>query len=184
MKVVDVNMIYRLAKLSDIHDIALLVTKLLGTCNIDKNINNKEIDIINKNEEEIKKNINNYYVCIDNNKIVGACGISELKNKNSYNIEIKNYREILYLVVDNNYQKKGIGTELLKLCCNNNEYPILYEAWGDKEEVNSKALLERLSFVLLKDLGDTYYKDNGYCSYCVNRNKTCDKCKAQLWIKR
>ena len=54
---------------------------------------------------------------------------------------------------------------------------------GDKEEVNSKYLLEKCDFKLLKDLGDNYYKDNGYCMFCVNRDKKCNKCKAELWIK-
>ena len=60
---------------------------------------------------------------------------------------------------------------------------IIYEAWGDKEYVNSKYLLEKCGFKQLKNLGDTYYKDNGYCMYCVNRTKKCNTCKAELWIK-
>ena len=86
-------------------------------------------------------------------------------------------------MVNNNYQKKGIGTKLLQLCCDGIDDVILYEAWEDKEEVNSKYLLEKCGFKLLKDLGDNYYKDNGYCMFCVNRDKECNKCKAELWIK-
>lgn len=177
-------MVYRKANKSDINNIAMLVTKLLGTCNISKNNTPDLVQIHNKNIEEIMKNIRNYYICQEDNNIIGACGISDLKEKNIYGLDLKGYKEILYLVVDSNYQRKGIGTKLLELCCENNDCPIIYEAWGDKEEVNSKVLLERCGFKLIKDLGDTYYKDNGYCPYCINRNKNCNKCKAQIWIKR
>ena len=175
---------YRKATIADLNDISRLVTELLGTCNINKDYTkvSKE-DIFNDNKEEINKDISNYYVCETDNCIVGACGISNIKHNNNYNIDLKEYREILYLVVDSNYQRRGIGTKLLQLCCNDIIDIILYEAWGDKEEVNSKCLLEKCGFELLKDLGDTYYKDNGYCLYCVNRNKECNNCKAQLWIK-
>lgn len=175
---------YRNATLSDLNDICYLVTDLLGTCNISKGlVKTSKEDIFNNNKEEIKRDINNYYVCEINNNIIGACGISDIKNDNNYNLDLENYREILYLVVDNKYQRKGIGTKLLKLCCSGINDIIIYEAWGDKKEVNSKYLLEKCDFELLEDLGDTYYKDNGYCMYCVNRNKECNKCKAQLWIK-
>lgn len=98
---------YRKAMFSDIDDISYLVTDLLGTCNINKNnISISKIDILNNNKKEIIKDINNYYVCEDNNHIIGACGISNLKHNNDYDLLIKEYREILYLVVDSNYQKK------------------------------------------------------------------------------
>lgn len=176
---------FRKATIDDIDEIAMLVTNLLGTCNI-KNTSNKLVgkeDILSDNKEEISKDINNYYVCVCDNRIVGACGISDIKYNNSYGIDIVKYREILYLVVDNEYQRKGIGTKLLKLCCENVQDIILYEAWGNKEQVNSKFLLEKCGFRLLKDLGDTYYKDHNYCIYCVNRDKVCNTCKAQVWVK-
>ena len=176
---------YRKASINDLDSISKLVTDLLGTCNINKNnINVSKEDILNDNKNEIVKDITNYYVCEIDNNIVGACGISYIKNNNEYNIDLKEYREILYLVVDSNYQRKGIGTKLLQLCCHDINDVILYEAWGDKDEVNSKYLLQKCGFELLKDLGDNYYKDNGYCKFCVNRNKECNKCKAELWIKR
>ena len=180
-----VIIIYRKATTEDIDEIAMLVTNLLGTCNIKNNSRSSvcEEDILSDNKEEISKDINNYYVCVHDEKIVGACGISDIKYSNDYGIDIGKYREILYLVVDNEYQRKGIGTKLLKLCCENVEDIIIYEAWGDKEQVNSKFLLEKCGFRLLKDLGDTYYKDNNYCIYCVNRNRLCNTCKAQVWIK-
>ena len=118
------------------------------------------------------------------NRIIGACGISDIKTKNDYGIiNLGQYREILYLVVDSNYQKKGIGTKLMHLCCDNIYDKIIYEAWGDKKYVNSKFLLESLGFKLLKDLGDYYYKENNYCPYCINRNRNCNSCRAELWIK-
>ncbi|MGM9850157.1 MAG: GNAT family N-acetyltransferase [Bacilli bacterium] len=176
---------YRKAEINDLNSIANLVTDLLGTCSIDNDSNlqvNRD-DIFSYNVEEISKNINNYYICEIDKRIVGACGISDIKYDNIYNLDLNEYREILYLVVDNNYQRKGIGTELLKLCCEGINDVILYEAWGDKEEVNSKYILERCAFELFKNLGDTYYKINGYCEYCLNRNKDCNSCKAELWIK-
>ncbi|MBQ3408286.1 MAG: GNAT family N-acetyltransferase [Clostridia bacterium] len=179
------NFKYRKAFTSDLEKIANLVTDLLGTCNIDKN-NNKvktKKEILIDNKKEIQKDINNYYVCELNNQIIGACGISNIKIKNDYKIDLGEYREILYLVVKHEYQKQGIGTKLMHLCCDNIKEQIIYEAWGDKEDVNSKFLLEKLEFELLKDLGDTYYKDNGYCSYCINRNNNCTSCKAQIWVK-
>lgn len=179
------NFKYRKALTSDLEKIANLVTDLLGTCNIDKN-NNKvktKKEILIDNKKEIQKDINNYYVCELNNQIIGACGISNIKTNNDYGLEIGQYREILYLVVKNDYQKQGIGTNLMHLCCDNINEQIIYEAWGDKEYVNSKFLLEKLGFKLLKDLGDTYYKENNYCSYCINRNNNCTSCKAQIWIK-
>ena len=179
------NFKYRKADINDLAEIANLVTDLLGTCNIDKKDTKLKTknEIINDNIKEIQKDINNYYVCEENNQIVGACGISDIKTNNDYGLDIGKYREILYLVIKSDYQKQGIGTKLMHLCCDNIKEQIIYEAWGDKEYVNSKFLLERLGFKLLKDLGDTYYKDNNYCSYCINRNNNCNSCKAQIWIK-
>lgn len=178
------NFIYRKACTDDLEAVADLVTNLLGTCNIWKDKNMKdEYEIINANKKEIEKDITKYYVCEIENKIIGACWISDIKNENNYGLDLWKYREILYLVVDNKYQKMGIWTELLKKCIENINEKIIYEARWDKDEVNSKALLEKLDFKLLKDLGDTYYKDHNYCAYCVNRDKNCNKCKAELWIK-
>ena len=179
------NIRYRKANIVDLNEIANLVTDLLGTCNIDRN--DKELktkqEIIIENIKEIKRDICNYYVCETDNKVIGACGISNIKTKNNYGIDLGKYREILYLAIKNEYQRKGIGTELMHLCCDNVKDKIIYEAWGDKEYVNSKFLLEKLDFKLLKDLGDYYYRDNGYCSYCINRNNNCISCKAQIWIR-
>ena len=82
------------------------------------------------------------------------------------------------------YQGKGIGTTLLELCSNSNQNNIIYEAWGDNGKyANSKFILERCGYVLLKDLGKNYYKEHHYCTKCVNRNKECNECIAQIWIK-
>lgn len=91
----------------------------------------------------------------------------------------------MYLVVDKDYQGKGIGTKLLKLCCDNVKNDIIYEAWGDNGKyVNSKFMLEKCEFELYKDLGLTYYKDLNYCDMCVNKDKICNSCLAQIWIKK
>lgn len=73
----------------------------------------------------------------------------------------------------------------MNLCVDNQENDILYEAWGDNGEyVNSKYILEKCGFKLYKDLGKDYYKNHGYCSLCVNNDKECKSCLAQIWLKR
>ena len=49
------------------------------------------------NKKEIIKDINNYYVCEDNNHIIGACGISNLKHNNDYDLFTKEGKNKLYL---------------------------------------------------------------------------------------
>lgn len=170
---------FRKAIINDVNYIARLVTDLLGTCNI-KN----EKSILESNIEEISKDINNYYVCIIDDKIVGACGISDILESDKYNLNLKNVKEILYLVVSKEYQGKGIGTTLLKLCSDNNKYDIIYEAWGDNGRfVNSKFILERCGYKMINNLGNDYYKKNNYCYKCVNRYKNCNECIAQIWVK-
>ena len=67
-------MLYRKANMQDLDSIVNLVTKLLGTCNIDNNKSAKnQTEIIDKNRNVIKKDINKYYVCEIDAKIVGAC---------------------------------------------------------------------------------------------------------------
>jgi N-acetylglutamate synthase-like GNAT family acetyltransferase len=82
-------MLYRKANIDDLDSIVNLVTNLLGTCNIDDNKSTKDkSDIINKNRNEIKKDIDKYYVCEIDKKIIGACGISDIKNKNKYDLDL------------------------------------------------------------------------------------------------
>lgn len=170
---------YRKAIISDINCIAQLVTDLIGSCNI-----KSKKSILETNIEDITKDINNYYVCIIDGKIVGTCGISNVIKSDKYNLNLKNIREILYLAVDKKYQGRGIGTNLLKLCSCNNKYDILYEAWGDNGKyVNSKFILKKCGYELIKNLGNNYYRKNNYCPKCVNRDKNCNKCIDQIWIK-
>ena len=87
-------------------------------------------------------------------------------------------------VVDKKYQGNGIGTRLLNLCSHNCKNDIIYEAWGDNGKYpNSKIVLERCGYEFYQDLGKDYYKKHNYCSRCVNRNKECNECIAQIWIK-
>ena len=82
-------MLYRKANIDDLDSIVNLVTNLLGTCNIDNNKSKKnQSEIIDKNRNEIKKDINKYYVCEKDGKIVGACGISDIKNENNYGLDL------------------------------------------------------------------------------------------------
>ena len=145
---------YRKATVNDIESIAVLITDLLGSCNIKSKKN-----IYESNVEELIKDINNYYVCTINNKVVGACGISSIIDQDKFDLGLKNIKEILYLVVNKKYQGKGIGTNLLNLCSYNNKYDIIYEAWGDNGKyVNSKFILEKCGYKKIKDLGNNYYK--------------------------
>jgi len=176
--------IFRKSKNTDVKNMAELITNLLGTCDLDEqNFSSKE-EILQRNILHVEKYIDNYFVCVHKNMIIGLCGISEFKHDNIYDIKnLSVFREILYLVVDKNFQKKGIGSKLLSMCCKNIQEPILYEAWGDGEYVNLKFLLKKSNLKLLKDLGSTYYKNHGYCNSCVNRNKNCESCHAEIWIK-
>ena len=170
---------YRKATCDDINHIAHLVTELLGTCDIQS-----EKTILESNIEDISNDINNYFVCTIDGKIIGACGISDILEHDKFNLGFKNVREILYLVVDKKYQGKGIGTELLKLCSDNNECSIVYEAWGDNGKyANSKFVLIKCGYEMIKNLGNDYYRKNNYCHKCVNRNKKCEECIAEIWVK-
>lgn len=171
---------YRKAKKEDVKAISELVTKLLGTCNLDYSHS-----IEDNNYEEIKQRIQNYYVCSFQNEIIGACGLDDHLTEDEFDLGLTNIQNILYFVVDSNHQKKGIGTKLLTLVMSQQKGDILYDAWGDNGEyVNSKFILEKCGFELYRDLGNNWYKDHGYCSLCVNRNKKCNSCLAQIWIKK
>ena len=65
-----------------------------------------------------------------------------------------------------------------------NMQPFLYEAWGEIKngDVNSCKMLAKCSFKLLKDLGTSFYKDHGYCAYCVNKDKNCRACYCKIYI--
>lgn len=165
---------YRRAKNKDLKSIAWLVTCNIGTCDlkpeIDVHVNDEAIFQRNLNTIDVSK----YYVCEKNCEIIGLCGIDKSSREDC--------DEILYLVVASSYRKLGIGTKLLELCCNSTDKDVLYEAWGDGSEVNSKHILEKLGFKLIENKGDEFYKDNGYCNLCVNRNKTnCNSCKCEIW---
>ncbi|MBO5394508.1 MAG: GNAT family N-acetyltransferase [Clostridia bacterium] len=139
--------------------------------------------MFNRNKRQIEKDILNYYVCCDGAKVVGACGISELLSGSPYGLNnLTHYQEILYLIVERGYQKQGIGTTLLKMCIEGANSPIIYEAWGENG-INSKVLLEKCGFSLVKDLGREYYKNHGYCPFCCNRNTNCNQCSAEVWMK-
>lgn len=178
-------LIYRKAEIKDLDEIAYLVTKFIGTCNIKDSKTNKNFSqILEINKQFINKDIKRYLVCEYNNKIIGACGLSKILIKNDYGLVFDKYKEILYLVVDKKYQRMGIGTQLLNECIKKCKFPILYEAWGDNGKyVNSKFILQKLNFKLVKNLGNNYYKNKGYCAYCVNRNKECNSCLAEVWVK-
>ena len=164
------NLVYRKAEKSDIDQIVDVINKTLG-------------DIRENTKNEIKNNINCYLVCEIDGKIIGVCGISEKQNIQKYGRSFNGYREILYTGVLEKYRGNGIATKLLGMCCDGVTDGILYEAWGDGDKVNAYKVLKRNGFKFMEDLGDTYYKDNGYCPYCINREKGCVKCKAEIWLK-
>lgn len=177
------NLVYRKAKTSDIDQIVKIVTDNIGTSNILKSLTVDSHIIEKQNKYEIESDIDGYCVCESNGKIVGVCGISKKQNIQRYGRSFNGYRDILYLAVVEQYRGNGIATKLLGMCCDGVTDGILYEAWGDGDKVNAYKVLKRNGFKFMEDLGDTYYKDNGYCPYCINREKGCVKCKAEIWLK-
>ena len=177
------NLVYRKAEKSDIDQIVKIVTDNIGTSNILKSSTANSRIIEKQNKYEIESDIDGYCVCESNGEIVGVCGISKKQNIQRYGRSFNGYRDILYLAVAEQYRGNGIATKLLGMCCDGVTDGILYEAWGDGDKVNAYKVLKRNSFKFMEDLGDTYYKDNGYCPYCINREKGCVKCKAEIWLK-
>ena len=176
----------QIIKASKVHllQMAELVTKYLGTCHIE----NSNGDILQRNFDELALTFDCYRLAIDQRgKIVGLCGVGNPTNDNNYGLEIGMHRDVLYVVIEKEYQRQGIGTALLKACLENvRDYPVLYEAWGEIKngDVNSRQMLEKCSFKLLKDLGTSFYKNHGYCAYCVNRDKNCHACYCKIYIYR
>lgn len=177
------NLVYRKAEKSDIDQIVKIITDNIGTSNILKSLTVDSHIIEKQNKYEIESDIDGYFVCESNGKIVGVCGISKKQNIQRYGRSFNGYRDILYLAVVEQYRGNGIATKLLGMCCDGVTDGILYEAWGDGDKVNAYKVLKRNGFKFMEDLGDTYYKDNGYCPYCINREKGCVKCKAEIWLK-
>lgn len=177
------NLVYRKAEKSDIDQIVKIVTDNIGTSNILKSSTANSRIIEKQNKYEIESDIDGYCVCESNGEIVGVCGISKKQNIQRYGRSFNGYRDILYLAVVEQYRGNGIATKLLGMCCDGVTDGILYEAWGDGDKVNAYKVLKRNGFKFMEDLGDTYYKDNGYCPYCINREKGCVKCKAEIWLK-
>lgn len=165
------NLVYRKAEKSDIDQIVKIITDNIGTSNILKSLTVDSHIIEKQNKYEIESDIDGYFVCESNGKIVGVCGISKKQNIQRYGRSFNGYRDILYLAVVEQYRGNGIATKLLGMCCDGVTDGILYEAWGDGDKVNAYKVLKRNGFKFMEDLGDTYYKDNGYCPYCINREK-------------
>ena len=90
------ELIYRKAESTDIDQISSLITDLIGTCDFYDITNGaKSTRVIKKmNTEHVKFNMNNYFVCVCDNKILGACGISNIKKADHYGLKLKKYREI------------------------------------------------------------------------------------------
>ena len=170
------------AQKSHISQMAELIAKNLGTCNL----KGKSSDIVSQNIAELVNTFHYYHVAVDKNGLlVGLCGIGDVKTNNDYGLNIGKHRDVLYVVVDENFQRQGIGTILLKSCLRRlDDYPVLYEAWGEIKngDVNSYKMLEKCSFRLLKDLGTSFYREHGYCPYCINKDKDCQACFCKIYI--
>lgn len=180
MNLDDINIIE--AQKSHVNQMSELIAKNLGTCNLE----GKNEDIVSQNVAELAKTFQFYHVAVDKKGIVvGLCGIGDVKDSNDYGLNIGKHRDVLYVVVDEKHQRQGIGTALLKSCLRKiDDYPVLYEAWGEIKngDVNSCRMLEKCSFQLLKDLGTVFYKEHGYCPYCVNKDKDCYACFCKIYI--
>ena len=170
------------AEKKHVRQMAELVGKHLGTCNL---VNGRG-DILTRNVSELTEALDCYQVVIDENgRVIGLCGIGNPKTDNDYGLDVGIHRDVLYVVIDEAYQRKGLGTALLQSCLKNiDECPVLYEAWGEIKngDVNSCKMLAKCSFKLLKDLGTSFYKDHGYCAYCVNKDKNCRACYCKIYI--
>ena len=170
------------AKKGHISQMAKLITQYLGTCDIQSG----RADILSRNINHLTKSLSQYLVAVDEkDSVIGLCGIGDAKNTNDYGLDIGMHRDVLYVVVDKAFQRQGIGTALLKNCLKNiHDCPVVYEAWGEIEngEVNSHRMLMKCSFKLLKDLGTSFYKDNGYCDFCINKDKKCRACYCKIYI--
>ena len=168
---------------SHIPQMAELITQNLGTCNLMKGANN---DVMARNIAELTDTVDYYRVAIDDNgTVVGLCGIGEVKSDNDYALDIGKHRDVLYVVVSQDYQRQGIGTMLLKSCLRDiHDYPVIYEAWGEIKngDVNSYKMLAKCSFELLADMGTSFYRNHGYCPYCVNKGKNCRACFCKIYI--
>jgi len=172
------------AKKSHLLQMAELVTQNLGTCNI-KGTDN---DVTSRNITELTNTLGYYQIAVDkNNLVIGMCGIGKVKNNNDYGLSLGKHRDVLYVVVRKDYQRQGIGTELLKNCLKNiHDYPVIYEAWGEIKngDVNSYKMLANCSFTLLADLGTSFYREHGYCPYCVNKDQNCSRCFCKIYIHK
>lgn len=172
------------AEKSYIPQMAELVAQNLGTCNIQ----NVDGDVLSRNIAELTDTLNFYKIAVDkNNLVIGLCGIGQVKDNNDYGLSLGKHRDVLYVVVSKNYQRQGIGTMLLKSCLKNiHDYPVVYEAWGELKngDVNSYKMLANCSFALLADLGTSFYREHGYCPYCVNKDKNCHACFCKIYIHR
>jgi len=177
------EIIYRKATDNDISQMSWLITKTIGTCEISKSdlsINDEDIITINKNH--LIEFLSNYFVAEIEGKIVGLFGISDVIDKEYYGMSLKSHREFLYGCVDEKYQGCGIGSKLFQMCCEHISDTMVCESWG-KNDVNMKPILEKNGFFMAQDLGDDFYYNNGYCPYCCERGKGCNKCKAQIWVR-
>jgi len=170
------------AEKSYIGQMAELVGRYLGTCNL---VSGRG-DILSRNISELTKAFDCYQVAVDENgRVIGLCGVGNPKADNDYGLDIGLHRDVLYVVIDKAYQRKGLGTALLQSCLENiDDCPVLYEAWGEIEngDVNSYKMLAKCSFKLLKDLGISFYKDHGYCAYCINKDRNCQACYCKIYV--
>ena len=114
---------------SHIPQMAELITQNLGTCNLIKGTNN---DVTARNIAELTDTIDYYQVAVDDKGIVvGLCGIGDVKEDNDYGLKLGKHRDVLYVVVNQDHQRQGIGTMLLQSCLGTiHDYPVVYEAWG------------------------------------------------------
>ncbi|MDP3948244.1 MAG: GNAT family N-acetyltransferase [bacterium] len=63
--------------------------------------------VLTRPRSDILQNIGNFFVCIENNEVIGCVSLDIYSPK---------LAEIRSLVVDSKYQRKGIGSLLVKVC--------------------------------------------------------------------
>lgn len=110
------NYSLRKAQLKDINAIFLLIKPAA-----------KERQLLHRNEEDVRKNIDTFFVWDDQEKgIVACCGLD---------IYGKKLAEIRSLVVKKDFQKHGIGSMLVKECLKLAKENDIYEVLAITDKV-------------------------------------------------
>ena len=149
------KLILKIVKKSDAKNIHSLRTNSEVSKFIKRDLNKSLLEIENFIEEKIK---NDYFFTItlkENNEFAGTIAIWNINNE-------KKYAELGYELLPN-FQNKGIMKnaikEILNFAFNQLNFETI-EAFTDKENLNSRKLLEKIGFNFMKDKIDEKNQNN------------------------